>query len=76
MLVYAIYQRTEVYNSVLQKIATDIGVPCTHPNLVRWQSARQFAGILHANFAAPLNIEVGPGLRKPVWTRCQQTHNV
>jgi hypothetical protein len=40
-----IYQQTRVYNSVLQKIAEDIGVPCSHPNHVRWHKHR-FWGLL------------------------------
>jgi hypothetical protein len=43
-----IYQRTEVYNSVLQKIAEDIGVPCSHPHLVRWHKHRYWGLLICA----------------------------
>jgi hypothetical protein len=43
-----IYQRTEVYNSVLQKIATDIGAPCTHPKLERWHKHRYWGLLICA----------------------------
>lgn len=45
---HPIYQRTEVYNSDLQKIATDIGVPCSHPNLVRWHKHRYWGLLICA----------------------------
>jgi len=43
-----IYERTEVYNSVIQKIASDLGVPCSHPNLVRWHKHRYWGLLICA----------------------------
>jgi hypothetical protein len=40
-----IYQHTKEYNSILQKIAIDIGAECKHPNLSGYQKWR-FWGLL------------------------------
>jgi hypothetical protein len=41
-----IYQRSEVYNSDFQKMATDIGMPCSLPNLLRWHKHRYWGFLI------------------------------
>ena len=48
ILTIPIYQRSREYNSVLQKIATDIGAECEHPNLVRWHKHRYWGLLICA----------------------------
>lgn len=40
-----VYQHTEEYTSILQKITIDLGTECKHPNLSRYQKWR-FWGVL------------------------------
>ena len=40
-----IYQRDQVYPSILEKITDDLGIPCSHPNLARYHK-RRYWGLL------------------------------
>jgi hypothetical protein len=43
-----IYQRTQDYDTVVQKIATDIGTECQHPKLERWHKHRYWGLLICA----------------------------
>jgi len=43
-----IYQRSQDYHSILEKITDDLGIPCSHPNLVRWHKHRYWGLLICA----------------------------
>ena len=43
-----IYQQTKDYNTVLQKVAADIGAECKHPKLERWHKHRYWGLVICA----------------------------
>jgi len=43
-----IYQRDQVYHSILEKITDDLGIPCSHPNLVRYHKHRYWGLLICA----------------------------
>jgi hypothetical protein len=48
VLTIPIYQRTQVSETLLSKIAADVGAECQHPKLTRWHKARYWGLIICA----------------------------
>ena len=48
VLTMPVYQRTKDYDSLLSKIASDIGAECTHPQIERWHKQRYWGLLICA----------------------------